>query len=120
MTGLGRMRLRLAPGARSTLRSGIALIIKASGGRLRGLIEEGAGVVLEVAHTLDGWGEFYVIVGAAAAALTGLMFVVIALRADGESRRSIDTFEAFGTPTVVQLCTVLMISAIATVPQHSE
>ena len=37
-------------------------------------------MVLEVAHTLKGWGEFYVIVGAAAAALTGLMFVVIALR----------------------------------------
>jgi hypothetical protein len=76
-------------------------------------------VFLDVARTLEGWGEFYVVVGAAAAALTGLMFVVIALRAD-ESQRSVDRFEAFATPTLVAFATVLAISALATVPAHSE
>jgi len=78
-------------------------------------------VVLEVAHTLEGWGEFYVIVGAAAAALTGLMFVVIALRAEGvRSTRSVDRFEAYATPTLVTFSTVLVIAALATVPEHSD
>ena len=31
--------------------------------------------------TIDGWENFYVIVGSSAAALTGLMFVVITLTA---------------------------------------
>ena len=77
------------------------------------------GAVLEVAHTLEGWGEFYVVVGAAAAALTGLMFVVIALRAE-DSQRSVERFEAFATPTLVAFSTVLVLSALATVPKHSE
>jgi hypothetical protein len=61
---------------------------------------------------------FDVIVGSSAAALTGLMFVVIALladiRADFEATgRQID---AFGTPTVVHFCAVLLQSAILTAP----
>jgi hypothetical protein len=69
---------------------------------------------------LEGWGEFYVIVGTSAGALTGLMFVVIALGSDGGSKRSLDLIEAFATPTVVHLATVLLLSAILTVPRHSE
>ena len=60
------------------------------------------------------WESFYVIVGSAAAALTGLMFVVLALVADSaNSSRQID---AFGTPTVVHFGTVLLISAIMSAP----
>src|SRR5262249_2712793 len=60
------------------------------------------------------WETFYVIVGSSAGALTGLMFVVIALIADvGGSARQI---EAFGTPTVVHFSAALLLSVILTAP----
>jgi hypothetical protein len=60
------------------------------------------------------WESFYVIVGSSAAALTGLMFVVIALVA--ESATSARQIDAFGTPTVVHFGTVLLVSAIMSAP----
>jgi hypothetical protein len=65
---------------------------------------------------LAGWETFYVIVGSSAAALTGLMFVVIALVKDSEMPRSLRTIAAFGTPTVVHFCAALVIAAILTAP----
>jgi hypothetical protein len=63
------------------------------------------------------WETFYVIVGSAAGALTGLMFVVIALIADfGGTARQLD---AFGTPTVVHFGNVLLVSAIMAAPWPS-
>jgi hypothetical protein len=71
------------------------------------------------AHTvLSLWESFYVIVGSSGAALTGLQFVVIALLAEtgtGGTSREID---AFGTPTIVHFCTVLLLSAILSAPWH--
>ena len=52
-------------------------------------------------HLLHEWETFYVIVGSAAAALTGLQFVVIALVADVRPRSSNETIDAFATPTIV-------------------
>ena len=61
---------------------------------------------------LHEWEGFYVIVGTSAAALTGLMFVVIAIVADAGPRaatpRGIATFL---TPTIVHFCMALLISA---------
>ena len=68
---------------------------------------------------LTAWDSFYVIVGSSAAALTGLMFVVIALIADLETPRSSGTIAAFGTPTVVHFCVALIISATLSAPWHS-
>ena len=72
------------------------------------------------AHTvLSLWESFYVIVGSSGAALTGLQFVVIALLAEtgiGGSSRDVD---AFGTPTIVHFCTVLLLSAILSAPWHT-
>ena len=63
------------------------------------------------------WETFYVIVGSSAGALTGLMFVVIALVAEiSGSKRTID---AFGTPTVVHFCAVLFVSAVLSAPWHA-
>lgn len=68
---------------------------------------------------LVAWESFYTIIGSAAAALTGLMFVVITLIA-GVSRervRSSDaTIAAFGTPTVVHFCSALLIAATLSAP----
>ncbi|HEY6148799.1 MAG TPA: hypothetical protein VIZ69_13920, partial [Thermoanaerobaculia bacterium] len=56
------------------------------------------------------------IVGSSAAALTGLQFVVIALGADTSSIRTEEAVQAFGTPTVVHFCTVLLIAALISTP----
>jgi hypothetical protein len=60
------------------------------------------------------WETFYVIVGTSAGALTGLMFVVIAMVMDfGGSEGQL---EAFGTPTVVHFSGALMLSVLVTAP----
>src|SRR5881275_2255618 len=58
--------------------------------------------------------NFYVIIGSSAAALTGLQFVVVVLGA--EARSLGPEVGAFGTPTVVHFCAVLLMSAILSVP----
>jgi hypothetical protein len=73
----------------------------------------GEGVAL-----LAGWESFYVITGSAAAALTGLQFVVIVLGAQ-MNRGNAETNRAFGTPTIVHFCTVLLIAALLNAPWPS-
>lgn len=65
---------------------------------------------------LSAWESFYVIVGSSSAALTGLQFVVIALIHDTQFRTGTREIAAFGTPTIVHLCAVLLISAILSAP----
>jgi hypothetical protein len=62
------------------------------------------------------WESFYVIVGSSAAALTGLQFVVIVLGAEIDALGSVPTVRAFGTPTIVHFCAVLLMSAILSAP----
>ena len=66
---------------------------------------------------LSDWGNFYVITGSAGAALTGLQFVVIALRTEAISEEEVGAVSAFGTPTVLHFCGVLLVSAILSVPR---
>jgi len=70
------------------------------------------------ASPLAAWESFYVIVGSSAAALTGLMFVVMALIADHGRQRSSQSpqIAAFGTPTIVHFCAALLVSAILSAP----
>jgi hypothetical protein len=65
---------------------------------------------------LPAWENFYVITGGAAAALTGLMFVVVTLIAGVRGRQSPASVAAFGTPTVVHFCAALLIAAILSAP----
>ena len=65
---------------------------------------------------LAAWETFYVIVGSSGAALTGLQFVVIALVAASPHRSTSSEVDAFGTPTVVHFCAVLLIAAILSAP----
>jgi hypothetical protein len=78
-------------------------------------------IVLEpvAGSPLTLWENFYVIVGSSAAALTGLMFVVIALVADRDTNSSSPTIAAFGTPTVIHFCAALLASAIVSAPWRS-
>ena len=65
---------------------------------------------------LATWQNFYVIIGSAAAALTGLMFVVITLIMGTRARRSSGTLAAFGTPNVVHFGAALLVAAILSAP----
>lgn len=69
-----------------------------------------------IVSPLAAWESFYVITGSSAAALTGLQFVVIALVAEMERRSGRREIDAFGTPTVVHFCAVLLLAAILTAP----
>jgi hypothetical protein len=69
---------------------------------------------------LEGWSNFYVIVGSSAGALIGLQFVVIALLADrprvpGQAQAG----SAFATPNIVHFATVLTVSALLSAPWHA-
>src|SRR5262245_57201002 len=69
---------------------------------------------------LAPWDTFYVIVGSAAAALTGLQFVVIAIAADTRERSATtETLDAFGTPNIVHFSAVLLVSALLSAPWPS-
>ena len=69
-----------------------------------------------VLSPLATWQNFYVIIGSAAATLTGLMFVVITLIARAGVPRSSGTLAAFGTPTVVHFCAALLVAVILSAP----
>jgi hypothetical protein len=70
---------------------------------------------------LTAWSSFYVVTGSSAAALLGLMFVVVTLVAS--RMRSLDDanlgFATFSTPTVVHFCAAFLISGIVNAPWHS-
>ena len=67
---------------------------------------------------LEGWDNFYVIVGSSAAGLTGLSFVVIALLSDAKMVR-ISGLRAFITPIVMHFGAALWISALLCIPGHT-
>jgi hypothetical protein len=75
--------------------------------------------VLEPLPPLAEWESFYVIVGSSAAALTGLMFVVIALQTEARRRAGPAELDAFGTPTIVHFGAVLLVAALLTTPRHT-
>jgi hypothetical protein len=65
---------------------------------------------------LTSWHNFYAIIGSSAAALTGLMFVVVTLIAGNREQRSNEGVAAFGTPTVVHFCATLLVAALLSAP----
>lgn len=71
-----------------------------------------------VVSPLTTWGNFYVIIGTAAATLTGLMFVVITLIAQVRLRASSpsDGIAIFSTPNVVHFGAALLVAAILSAP----
>ncbi len=65
---------------------------------------------------LKSWQTFYEIVGSAAAALTGLQFVVMAVLVQSPAPGSMHEVRAFGSPTVVHFCAALLTAATMTAP----
>ncbi len=66
------------------------------------------------AQQVEAWHDFYVIVGGAAAGLTGLMFIVVSL--GGTVRRAAPGVRAFVTPTVVFFSSIVVVAAIMAMP----
>jgi hypothetical protein len=62
------------------------------------------------------WQTFYVLIGTAAATLTGLMFVVVTLLTRVQVRVSSPAFTTFNTPTVVDFCLALLVAALLCAP----
>jgi hypothetical protein len=67
---------------------------------------------------LTTWQNFYVIIGSAAATLTGLLFVVITLIAGVRVRVSSPSggIATFSTPNVVHFCAALLVAALLSAP----
>lgn len=65
---------------------------------------------------LANWETFFFLLGSAAAGLTGLQFVAIALIAESRRRATIREIQAFATPTIVHFGAVLLVSAILIAP----
>jgi hypothetical protein len=87
--------------------------------RLLALTWKGGSIMQEaVLSPLATWQNFYVIIGSAAATLTGLMFVVVTLIAGDRVRvpSSSEAFTTFNTPNVVHFCLALLVAAVLSAP----
>jgi hypothetical protein len=73
-------------------------------------------MAISALELLRFWQTFYEIVGSAAAALTGLQFVVLAVLAQSERPGGMREVSAFGTPTVVNFVVALLIAAFMSAP----
>jgi hypothetical protein len=68
----------------------------------------------------EGWGEYYLLVGTAAAALIGLLFVVMSLLA-GRERSAIEAGSRFYmTPIVFDLGAIVVLSGAALAPVDAD
>ena len=65
---------------------------------------------------LADWQVFAQIVGSAAAALTGLQFVAMALLADLPTNPAPDTTDAFASPNIVHFVSILLFAASLAMP----
>jgi len=81
------------------------------------LISQKHDLIDEAARSpLAAWESFYVVVGSSGAALTGLQFVGIAIIAESKRGSTLREISAFGTPTIVHFCGVLLMSALVSAP----
>jgi hypothetical protein len=71
-----------------------------------------------VLSPLSSWQNFYVIIGSAAATLTGLMFIVVTLLAGGRHTYAFsgEGIATFSTPSIVHFCTALLTAAMLNAP----
>lgn len=70
---------------------------------------------------IAGWDTFYMIMGSASGALTGLMFVVMSLRRDIQiPSTTSNPARSFSTPTIAHFTVVLSLSAILSMPRHTH
>jgi hypothetical protein len=66
---------------------------------------------------LQGWDNFYFLIGSAAAGLIGLLFVVVTLTSGIERSQALRGASLYMTPTAVHFAVVLSVSAVAVAPR---
>lgn len=66
---------------------------------------------------LEGWGEFYLLAGSAAAVLIGLIFVVVTLMQDRTRSSVLIGSKLYMGPIVLNVSFVLVLSAAALMPE---
>lgn len=77
-------------------------------------------MVESVSSHLSAWSTFYATMATSAAALTGLVFVVITLIRDvGDMQPNEEGLATFTTPTVIHFCASLYVAAVFIVPWRS-
>ena len=64
----------------------------------------------------EGWDSFYLLVGGAAGALIGLLFVVATLTRGRDRDSALHGASVYMSPVVLHIALVLVISALATAP----
>jgi len=69
---------------------------------------------------LDGWHEFYILLGTAAAALVALLFVAASIGAGYLSAERNSPTRTFTSPIVFHYTYVLFVSLVALVPVNSD
>jgi hypothetical protein len=69
-----------------------------------------------MSEPLQGWHEFYFMIGTSAAALTGPMFVVVSINPENIGRRPASGVRGFVAPTMVFFTTAFLVSALFLVP----
>jgi hypothetical protein len=67
----------------------------------------------------EQWANFYVITSAAAVTLLGLLFVVITLAAE-RGRKDTASIRIYLTPAVIYFSSVLLLSALLSVPNQTR
>jgi hypothetical protein len=74
-----------------------------------------------MSDAVSGWDTFYVIIGSSAAALTGLMFVVVSLTTEVriEAGATAAGVAAYSSPTIVHFCLVILLASVLTSPKHT-
>ena len=68
----------------------------------------------------EGWGEFYLLAGSAAAVLIGLIFVVVTLMQDRSRSSVMSGSKLYMGPVVLHVSFVLALSATALLPDISS
>ena len=66
---------------------------------------------------LQHWHEFYFLLGTSAAALTGLMAVVVSINPETIAQRPKSGVRAFVTPTMVFFTTAFVVSGLLLAPE---
>jgi hypothetical protein len=67
----------------------------------------------------EGWHDFYLVLGPAAAGLIGLLFVVVSLTSNLERDKALRGTRVFMTPIVFHLGVLVLLSALALFPKAS-
>ena len=64
----------------------------------------------------EGWHDFYLVLGPSAAALIGLLFIVVTLTAGLERQRAIRGAQVFMTPVVFHLGVLVLLCSLGLFP----